>query len=61
MLGLILDKDTRPSDPNRLHYLMTLLKSEQVVVEDAFGVLDFELARLGVLLDDDWQFERDYD
>ena len=40
---------------------MTLLKSEQVVVEDAFGVLDFELARLGVLLDDDWQFERDYD
>ena len=61
LLRFILFKNARPSNPYRLHDWVPPLQVKHVAIENALGGFDHELASLLVLLDNDRQFEGDYD
>ena len=61
LLRLILLKNSWPSNPYRFHDWVPPLQVKHVAIKNALGRLDHELASLLVLLDNDWQFEGDYD
>ena len=54
LLGLIFNENTRPTYPNRFHDWVALLQVKHVIVKDALGSLDMELARLLILFNNNW-------
>lgn len=61
LLLRLLNEKAWPTDPFSFHDWMALLQVEKVVIEDGFGGFDTELVGFFVFLDDDGEFECDYD